>query len=157
MVEVRWRCEPRGKWTAGLRLWQLLQLAIILRGLVTSRRATPGPTIWWTTEVPYSTYKRCPQMLPPLENLEGVLVQGTNQWRCYEFLWIPKGENSTDTSQFRSILLLSVKSKIFFSMLSWQLTEFLDRYICAEACDCVNTWLPGKHWCGHTTHQGVWN
>lgn len=40
-------------------------------------------------------------------------------------VWIPKEENSTNLKQFRSISLLSVEGKIYFSIVSRQLTEFL--------------------------------
>ncbi len=39
-------------------------------------------------------------------------------------MWIPKEENSKNISQFRTISLLSVEGKIFFSILSRRLTEF---------------------------------
>lgn len=40
-------------------------------------------------------------------------------------MWIPTKEDSKSISQFRTISLLSVKGKIFFSILSRRLTEFL--------------------------------
>ena len=48
-----------------------------------------------------------------------------DQWRQVEGVWIPKEENSTKLEQFRSISLLSVEGKIFFSILSRRLTDFL--------------------------------
>ncbi len=47
------------------------------------------------------------------------------QWRHAEGVWIPKEENSSNIEQFRIISLLSVESKIFFKIVSQQLTEFL--------------------------------
>lgn len=48
-----------------------------------------------------------------------------DQWRVVEVVWIPMIENSKNVSQFRTISLLSVKFKIFFSILSRGLREFL--------------------------------
>lgn len=48
-----------------------------------------------------------------------------DQWRCAEGVWIPKEENSKDIDQFRTISLLSTEGKIFFSILSRQLSKFL--------------------------------
>lgn len=48
-----------------------------------------------------------------------------NQWRQVDRVWIPKEENSTKLKQFRSISLLSMEGKIFFSVLSRRMTEYL--------------------------------
>ncbi|XP_039590572.1 uncharacterized protein LOC120514312 [Polypterus senegalus] len=47
------------------------------------------------------------------------------QWREAEGIWIPKEENSTKLEHFRSISLLSVEGKIFFSILARRMTDFL--------------------------------
>lgn len=44
-------------------------------------------------------------------------------------MWITKKENSKNISQFTIISLLSVKGKIFFSILSQRLTELENSYI----------------------------
>ncbi len=48
-----------------------------------------------------------------------------DQWRCAEGVWIPKEENSKNINQFRTISLLSVEGKVFFSIVSRRLAEFL--------------------------------
>ncbi|KAJ8333497.1 hypothetical protein SKAU_G00415050 [Synaphobranchus kaupii] len=85
--------------------------------------STPGPG-----GVPYLVYKRCPELLRHLwKTLKVIWRRGrvTNQWRCAEGVWIPKEENSKNINQFRSISLLSVEGKVFFSIVSRRLTEFL--------------------------------
>lgn len=85
--------------------------------------SAPGPS-----GVPYTVYKRCPQLLRHLWKILRVIWRRgkvAGQWRCAEGVWIPKEENSKDISQFRTISLLSVEGKIFFSILSRRLTEFL--------------------------------
>ena len=47
------------------------------------------------------------------------------QGRQAEGVWIPKEENSTKLEQFRSISLLNVEGKVFFSILARRLTDFL--------------------------------
>jgi hypothetical protein len=46
-------------------------------------------------------------------------------WQLAEGCFVPKEENSSDLSQFRPISLLSVEGKIFFSLLSKRITEYL--------------------------------
>ncbi|XP_048863711.1 uncharacterized protein LOC125738598 [Brienomyrus brachyistius] len=99
--------------------------------VVTAARAssTPGPS-----QVPYKVYKRCPNLLRILWKLLRVIWRrGTiaDQWRQAEGVWIPKEENSTRLEQFRSISLLSVEGKVFFSILSRRMTDFLlkNKYI----------------------------
>ncbi|XP_063058826.1 uncharacterized protein LOC134452393 [Engraulis encrasicolus] len=85
--------------------------------------SAPGPS-----GVPYTVYKRCPQLLRHLWKLLRVIWRRghvAGQWRSAEGVWIPKEEDSKDISQFRTISLLSVEGKIFFSVLSRRLTEFL--------------------------------
>ncbi|KAJ8333464.1 hypothetical protein SKAU_G00414720 [Synaphobranchus kaupii] len=93
--------------------------------VVTAARASsaPGPS-----GVPYKVYKRCPELLRILWKILRVIwCRGTvaDQWRQAEGVWIPKEENSTMLEQFRSISLLSVEGKIFFSVLSRRMTEYL--------------------------------
>ncbi|XP_061571176.1 uncharacterized protein LOC133424524 [Cololabis saira] len=86
-------------------------------------RSAPGPS-----GVPYKVYKRCPELLRILWKILRVIWRrGTvsDQWRQAEGVWIPKEENSTKLEQFRTISLLSVEGKIFFSILSKRLTGFL--------------------------------
>lgn len=86
----------------------------IVKGARTA--SAPGPS-----GVPYSVYKCCPQLLRHLWKILRVIwhsIKVADQWRCAEGVWIPKEENSKDISQFRSISLLSIEGKIFFSILS---------------------------------------
>ncbi|KAJ8359312.1 hypothetical protein SKAU_G00158370 [Synaphobranchus kaupii] len=85
--------------------------------------STPGPS-----GVPYLVYKHCPELLRHLwKTLKVIWRRGrvANQWRCAEGVWIPKVENSKNINQFRSISLLSVEGKVFFSIVSRRLTKFL--------------------------------
>ena len=47
------------------------------------------------------------------------------QWRFAEGVWIPKEDNTKNIKQYRTISLLSIEGRIFFAILSRQLTEFL--------------------------------
>ena len=96
-----------------------------IQEVVTASRArsAPGPS-----GVPYKVYKRCPELLRILWKVLRVIWRRgvvANQWRQAEGVWIPKEENSTKLEQFRTISLLSVEGKIFFSILSRRLTDFL--------------------------------
>nr|XP_061817543.1 uncharacterized protein LOC133607102 [Nerophis lumbriciformis] len=85
--------------------------------------SSPGPS-----GVPYLVYKRCPGLLKHLwKTLKVIWRRGrvANQWRCAEGVWIPKEEDSKNINQFRTISLLSVEGKVFFSIVSRRLTEFL--------------------------------
>ncbi|KAL3976498.1 mitochondrial import inner membrane translocase subunit TIM8 [Sarotherodon galilaeus] len=94
--------------------------------------SSPGPS-----GVPYLVYKRCPELLRHLwkilKSTIKIIVCGSprgrvaDQWRYAEGVWIPKEEDSKNINQFRSISLLSVEGKVFFSVVSQRLTEFLLR------------------------------
>lgn len=93
--------------------------------VVTSARASSAPGL---SQVPYKVYKRCPNLLKILWNLLRVIWRREtimDQWRQAEGIWIPKEENSTKLEQFRSISLLSVEGKIFFSVLARRMTDLL--------------------------------
>ena len=47
------------------------------------------------------------------------------EWQKAEGIFTPKEKDSKDISQFRTISLLNVEGKIFFSVLSKRLTNFL--------------------------------
>ena len=91
--------------------------------------SAPGPS-----GVTYCVYKRCPGILNRLWRImrkiwrRGKIAQ---QWRFAEGVWIPKEENSERIDQFRSISLLSTECKIFFSILSRRLSNYLlaNKYI----------------------------
>nr|XP_061785060.1 uncharacterized protein LOC133576095 [Nerophis lumbriciformis] len=87
--------------------------------------AAPGPS-----GVPYKVYKHCPRLLERLWRLIRVVWRrgkAAKQWRHAEGVWIPKEENASDITQFRTISLLSVEGKIFFKILANRLTEYLLR------------------------------
>lgn len=87
--------------------------------------SSPGPS-----GVHYLVYKRCPELLHHLWKILKVIWQGgrvADQWRCAEGVWIPNEEDSKNINQFRSISLLSVEGKVFFSVVFRRLTEFLLR------------------------------
>lgn len=58
---------------------------------------------------------------------------------------VPKEENSTNIEQFRTISLLSVKGKIFFSIVTQPLTEYLlkNKYINTSVQKGEITGVPG--------------
>ncbi|KAL7856407.1 hypothetical protein AOLI_G00200110 [Acnodon oligacanthus] len=49
------------------------------------------------------------------------------QWRFAEGVWIPKEEELKTINQFRTISLLRVEGKIFFSIVARRLTDYLLR------------------------------
>lgn len=78
--------------------------------------------------IPYKLYKNCPQVVKILWKL--IRVAWKNQailleWQQAVRVFIPKEQNSTTISQFRSIALLNVEGKIFFSVLVRRMTSFL--------------------------------
>lgn len=114
--------------------------------------SAPGPS-----GLPYTVYKCYPQLLWHLWKILKVLRHRewiVAQWRYAEGVWILKEENSKNISQFS---LLSVEGKVFFSILSRRLIEFLlkSSYIgtTVERWDPWCTCLFGTHW-SHKTHQG---
>ena len=89
-----------------------------------SRAASaPGPS-----GIPYKVYKKCPKLLRRLWKLirkiwtKGSIPLG---WRRAEGCFIPKEAAASKVSQFRTISLLSVEGKIFFSVLAKRLTHYM--------------------------------
>ncbi|XP_056097411.1 uncharacterized protein LOC130076370 [Rhinichthys klamathensis goyatoka] len=85
--------------------------------------SAPGPS-----GVPYKVYKNCPRLLHRLWKILKVIWRKgkvVDQWRQAEGVWIPKEEKSQKIEQFRTISLLSVEGKIFFSLISRRLTDYL--------------------------------
>lgn len=85
--------------------------------------SAPGPN-----GVPYVVYKRCPRLLHRLWKILRVIWRRgkvAQPWRSAEGVWIPKEEKSITIEQFRSISLLNVEGKIFFSVLSQRLSDYL--------------------------------
>jgi len=76
--------------------------------------SAPGPS-----GIPYRVYKNCPKLLKKLWNLiKFVWRKGTvpDCWKKAEGCLTPKEKRSENISQFRTISLLSVEGKIFFSI-----------------------------------------
>ncbi|XP_061747756.1 uncharacterized protein LOC133545995, partial [Nerophis ophidion] len=85
--------------------------------------SAPGPS-----GVPYKVYKNYPRLLHRLWRILKVMWRRgkvADQWRQAEGVWIPKEEKSQNINQFRTISLLSVEGKIFFSLMARRLTDYL--------------------------------
>ncbi|XP_063049927.1 NACHT, LRR and PYD domains-containing protein 3-like [Engraulis encrasicolus] len=83
----------------------------------------PGPN-----GVPYKLYKNCPKVLELLWYLMRTAWKKKiipSEWQRAVAVFIPKEMNSKDISQFRSIALLNVEGKIFFSVLARRMTRYL--------------------------------
>ncbi|XP_059378226.1 uncharacterized protein LOC132114105 [Carassius carassius] len=85
--------------------------------------SAPGPSC-----IPYKVYKKCPMLLRRLWKLfrriwrKGTIPSG---WKKAEGCFVPKEENSSTIDQFRTISLLSVEGKIFFSVLAKRMTSYM--------------------------------
>ncbi|KAJ8341252.1 hypothetical protein SKAU_G00335430 [Synaphobranchus kaupii] len=99
--------------------------------------SAPGPN-----GVPYKLYKYCPGVRKILWKLLKV-AWGKNiipsEWQRAVTVFIPKEQNSNSISQFRSIALLNVEGKIFFSIMAKRLTSYLTK-IC-PLCNTINASL----------------
>ncbi|KAL7891157.1 hypothetical protein AOLI_G00006330 [Acnodon oligacanthus] len=87
--------------------------------------SAPGPS-----GVPYRVYKNCLKLLHRLWKILKVIWRRgkvAQQWQFAEGVWIPKEEESKTIDQFRTISLLSVEGKIFFSIVARPLTDYLLR------------------------------
>ena len=85
--------------------------------------SAPGPS-----GIPYRVYKKCPKLLRRLWSLLRVVWRkGTvpKCWQVAEGCLAPKEKNSKTINQFRTISLLSVEGKIFFSILAKRLTTYM--------------------------------
>ena len=78
--------------------------------------------------IPYIVYKRCPKVA---KLLWGYLKELWNKnvisdtWREAEGVFIPKEEGAKSVEKFRTISLLNVEGKIFFSLKSDRITNFV--------------------------------
>lgn len=93
--------------------------------VVRKARAASAPGL---NGISYKLYKYCPGVQRYLWNL--LIVAWKNkvipsEWRRAVTVFIPKETNSTTISQFRSIALLNVEGKIFFSILAKRLSTYL--------------------------------
>ncbi|XP_045174487.2 uncharacterized protein LOC123535800 [Mercenaria mercenaria] len=96
-----------------------------IRDIVMKARScsAPGPS-----GIPYKVYKKCPKLLKRLSVLLRVIWKKGKVpecWKQAEGCFIPKEKNSKTIKQFRTISLLSVEGKIFFSVLARRLTTYM--------------------------------
>ena len=110
-------------------------------------------------------YKRYPKLLQHLSRILRLIWRRgkvSQQWRSTEEVWVPKDEKSTTIKQFRTISLLNVDRKIFFSILSHRLSDYLlkNQYIDTSdqnGGDPRCSRVPWTQWSGNTTDQrGPW-
>ena len=95
----------------------------------TRSKSAPGPN-----GVPYIVYKRCPKVARQLWlYLKDMWKKNaiSESWRYAEGILIPKEDNATEISKFRTISLLNVEGKIYFSMRAERLLKFIqeNKYI----------------------------
>ncbi|GFO36627.1 LOW QUALITY PROTEIN: polyprotein [Plakobranchus ocellatus] len=86
-------------------------------------KSAPGPN-----GVPYLLYKRCPNVLKKLHKILRSAwknIKISKEWMTAEGVYIPKEQDSKGINQFRSISLLNVEYKIFFSIMASRLTKYL--------------------------------
>ena len=87
--------------------------------------SAPGPS-----GVPYKVDKNYPRLLLRLWRILKVIWSRgkvAHQWRHTDGVWIPKEEDLKNNDQFRTISLLSVEGKIFFSIVARCLTDYILR------------------------------
>ncbi|KAL2097226.1 hypothetical protein ACEWY4_006433 [Coilia grayii] len=103
----------------------------------------------------YKFYKNCPQVAEILWRLMRVAWKKASvpaEWQQAVGVFIPKELNSTTINQFRSIALLNVEGKLFFSILARRMTNFLkdNEYVDTS---CQKAGIPGFPGC--TEHSAV--
>ena len=106
--------------------------------------SAPGPN-----GIPYKLYKYCPGVLRLLWNLLRVAWKKQvipSEWQRAVTIFIPKEQNSSMISQFRSIALLNVEGKIFFSILARRLTNYLTSNAYIDT-SCQKAGVPGFPGC----------
>lgn len=105
--------------------------------------------------VPYKFSKNCPGVLRFLWNLLRVVWKKNvipSEWQRAVTVLIPKEQNSSTLGQFRSIALLNVEGKIFFSIMARRMTNYLtsNGYIDTS---CQKAGVPGFP--GYVEHSAV--
>ena len=86
-------------------------------------KSAPGPN-----GVPYLVYKRCPGVAKLLWSYIRLLWRRnivSDAWRKAEGVFIPKEEGASSVNKFRTISLLNVEGKLFFSMKADRITDFV--------------------------------
>ena len=89
----------------------------------TRSKSAPGPN-----GVPYVVYKRCPGVAKQLWfYLRDLWKRNTisDEWRKAEGVFIPKEDGANQVERFRTISLLNVEGKLFFSLKADRMTRFL--------------------------------
>ena len=88
----------------------------------TRAKSAPGPN-----GVPYRVYKRCPEVAKLLYlYLRSMWAKNeiSDAWREAEGVFIPKEENASSVEKYRTISLLNVEGKLFFSLKSERILDF---------------------------------
>ena len=88
----------------------------------TRAKSAPGPN-----GVPYRVYKRCPEVAKLLyQYLRSMWAKNkiSDAWREAEGVFIPKEENASSVEKYRTISLLNVEGKLFFSLKSERILDF---------------------------------
>ncbi len=102
--------------------------------------SAPGPN-----GIPYKLYKNCPGVL----KLLWILMRITwtkqtipSEWQRPVAVYIPKQQDAKTIEQFRSIALLNVEEKIFFSVMARRMTNYIteNNYIDTS---CQKARIPG--------------
>ena len=86
-------------------------------------KSAPGPS-----GIPYLVYKKCPRLLYTLWRQLVIIWKKGNipeEWTRAEGCFVPKEANSSSIDQFRTISLLDVEGKIFFSIIARRLTNYM--------------------------------
>ena len=89
----------------------------------TRTKSAPGPN-----GVPYRVYKRCPEVAKLLyQYLRSMWAKNviSDSWKEAEGVFIPKVDNAESVDKFRTISLLNVEGKLFFSMKSERIIDFV--------------------------------
>ena len=77
--------------------------------------------------MPYRVYKRCPEVAKLLyQYLRSMWAKNkvSDTWREAEGVFIPKEENASSVEKYRTISLLNVEGKLFFSLKSERILDF---------------------------------
>ncbi len=106
--------------------------------------SAPGPN-----GIPYKLYKSCPgvlKLLWPLMRITWTKQTIPSEWQRAVAVSIPKQQNAKTIEQFRSIALLNVEGKIFFSVMARRMTTYLteNNYINTS---CQKAGIPGFPGC----------
>lgn len=77
--------------------------------------------------IPYKVYKNCPRVLKlrTLMRITWAKQSIPSEWQRAVAVSIPKQQNAKTIEQFRSIALLNVEGKIFFSVMARRMTTYL--------------------------------